>query len=64
MSARSIYTRPILATSKDGPGNAAVLLECQLSHLVNEAYGLTPDEVALLWESPRRGCRLRRSMAE
>jgi hypothetical protein len=29
----------------------ALELERQLSDLVNEAYGLTPDEVALLWET-------------
>ncbi len=29
----------------------AMQLERQLSDLVNEAYGLTPDEVALLWET-------------
>jgi hypothetical protein len=27
----------------------ALQLERRLSDLVNEAYGLTPDEVALLW---------------
>jgi hypothetical protein len=29
----------------------AVKLENHLSDLVNEAYGLTPEEVALLWQS-------------
>ena len=29
----------------------ALQLERQLSDLVNEAYGLTPDEVALLWDT-------------
>jgi hypothetical protein len=29
----------------------ALYLERQLSDLVNEAYGLTPEEVALLWET-------------
>jgi len=29
----------------------ALKLERQLSELVNEAYGLTPDEVALMWET-------------
>lgn len=29
----------------------ALQLERQLSDLVNEAYGLTPEEVALLWET-------------
>lgn len=29
----------------------ALLLERQLGDLVNEAYGLTPDEVALLWQT-------------
>ena len=27
------------------------MLERQLSDLVNEAYGLTPDEVNLLWDT-------------
>ena len=30
---------------------AAEALEHQLSDLVNAAYGLTPDEVALMWET-------------
>ena len=29
----------------------ALQLERQLSDLVNEAYGLTPDEVAVLWQT-------------
>jgi hypothetical protein len=29
----------------------ALVLEQKLSDLVNAAYGLTPDEVALMWES-------------
>jgi hypothetical protein len=29
----------------------ALLLESQISDLVNEAYGLTPDEVDLLWDT-------------
>ena len=29
----------------------ALKLETQLSNLVNQAYGLTPEEVALLWET-------------
>lgn len=29
----------------------ALQLERQLSDLVNEAYGLTPDEVALMWQT-------------
>jgi len=29
----------------------ALNLESQISNLVNEAYGLTPDEVALLWQT-------------
>jgi hypothetical protein len=29
----------------------ALQLERQLSELVNEAYGLTPDEVALMWQT-------------
>jgi hypothetical protein len=29
----------------------ALKLETQLSNLVNQAYGLTPEEVALLWKT-------------
>jgi hypothetical protein len=29
----------------------ALQLERQLSDLVNEAYGLAPDEVALMWQT-------------
>ncbi|MHB9048165.1 MAG: Eco57I restriction-modification methylase domain-containing protein [Pirellulales bacterium] len=29
----------------------ALTLENELSHLVNEAYGLTPEEVAVMWET-------------
>jgi hypothetical protein len=29
----------------------ALSLEIQVSDLVNEAYGLTPDEVALFWQT-------------
>ena len=29
----------------------ALQLERRLSDLVNEAYGLTPDEVALMWQT-------------
>ncbi len=29
----------------------ALNLERQISDLVNEAYGLTPDEVALMWKT-------------
>jgi len=33
----------------------AIMLESTISNLVNEAYSLTPEEVALLWETaPRR----------
>ena len=33
----------------------ALKLECQLSDLVNEAYGLTPEEISLMWKtSPPR----------
>ena len=43
------------STSEDrtGPAQAAeaLQLERQISDLVNEAYGLTPDEVTLLWET-------------
>lgn len=33
----------------------AIALERRLSDLVNDAYGLTPEEVALIWQaaSPR-----------
>jgi len=26
-------------------------LECKISNLVNQAYGLTPDEVELMWKT-------------
>jgi predicted NACHT family NTPase len=29
----------------------ALTLECTLSDLVNEAYGLTPAEISLLWQT-------------
>ena len=29
----------------------ALTLENEVSNLVNEAYGLTPEEVALMWET-------------
>jgi hypothetical protein len=29
----------------------ALCLENRISNLVNEAYGLTPEEVALIWET-------------
>ena len=29
----------------------SLALERQVSDLVNEAYGLTPEEVALMWET-------------
>ena len=29
----------------------AAVLERQVSDLVNKAYGLTPDEVALMWQT-------------
>ena len=32
-------------------------LERRVAELVNEAYGLTPAEVVLLWQTCRRGCR-------
>lgn len=36
----------------------ALNLERQLGDLVNEAYGLTPEEVALMWKTapPRMPC--------
>ncbi len=48
-SLRDEYTRTIEpARAKEAE---ALKLEHQLSDLVNEAYGLTPDEVALMWET-------------
>jgi hypothetical protein len=36
----------------------ALKLEHQISDLANEAYGLTPEEIALMWqEFPRAACR-------
>jgi hypothetical protein len=32
-------------------GREVLQLERQLAGLVNEAYGLTPDEVALMWQT-------------
>ena len=32
-------------------------LEQHIADLVNAAYGLTPEEVALMWRTRRRGCR-------
>ena len=29
----------------------ALKLETEVSNLVNQAYGLTPEEVALMWET-------------
>ena len=29
----------------------ALTLEHEVSNLVNEAYGLTPEEVALMWQT-------------
>ena len=34
-----------------GPGREALALERKISDLVNEAYGLTPEEVELMWET-------------
>jgi hypothetical protein len=34
----------------------AANLERELSDLVNEAYGLTPEEIDLLWKTARPGC--------
>ncbi|MEX2027395.1 MAG: hypothetical protein WEH44_08840, partial [Pirellulaceae bacterium] len=48
-SLREAYTRTI------EPAHAlaaeSLVLERQLSDLVNEAYGLTPEEVALMWDT-------------
>jgi hypothetical protein len=43
---RARTIEPSLAQSAE-----AQELERRLSDLVNEAYGLTPDEVALLWQT-------------
>jgi len=48
-SLRDEYTRTI-EPARD-QAREALLLEHRLSDLVNEAYGLTPDEVALLWQT-------------
>jgi hypothetical protein len=39
-------TEPARAQAAEAQG-----LERRLSDLVNEAYGLTPDEVALMWQA-------------
>lgn len=41
---RTIVPAQALATE-------AMTLECRVSDLVNSAYGLTPDEVRLMWET-------------
>jgi hypothetical protein len=48
-SLRVEHTRTIEPARAQAAG--ALQLERQLSDLVNEAYGLTPEEVALLWET-------------
>ena len=46
---RDEYTRTIEPARTQA--REALLLERRLSDLVNEAYGLTPGEVALLWQT-------------
>ena len=46
---RDEYTRTIEPARAQAA--EALLLEHRLSDLVNAAYGLTPDEVALLWQT-------------
>ena len=48
-SLRDEYTRTIEPARVQAA--EALNLECQISDLVNEAYGLTPDEVALMWQT-------------
>ena len=48
-SLRDEYTRTIEPARIQAA--EALNLERQISDLVNEAYGLTPDEVALMWET-------------
>lgn len=48
-SLRDEHTRTIEPTRKQAA--EAIQFERQLSDIVNEAYGLTPDEVALMWET-------------
>ena len=37
---------PLQALEREADG-----LECQVSDLVNEAFGLTPEDVRLMWET-------------
>ncbi len=46
---REEHTRTILPAQ--ALGREALGLERRISDLVNEAYGLTPEEVALMWET-------------
>ena len=48
-SLRDEYTRTIEPARIQAA--EALNLERQISDLVNEAYGLTPDEVALMWKT-------------
>ena len=48
-SLRDEYTRTIEPARAQAA--EALSLERQISDLVNEAYGLTPDEVALMWKT-------------
>ena len=41
------------------PCAEALALENEVSDLVNDAFGLAPDEVALMWKPPRQGCQYR-----
>jgi len=46
---REEYQRTI--EPSHGLAAEALKLECELSDLVNQAYGLTPEETALMWET-------------
>lgn len=48
-SLRDEHTRTIEPARR--LADEALLLERQVSDSVNEAYGLTPDEVALMWQT-------------
>ena len=51
-SLRDEHTRTIEpARAQAGAPIRREFLERRLSDLVNEAYGLTPDEVALMWQT-------------
>ena len=48
-SLRQEYARELAPVRKKAA--EALALEQQISDLVNAAYGLTPDEVALMWQT-------------